>query len=80
MTKISFFILKFLVFIFCFLKFNTLSSDSLLTQNPNSKLVNHKIKIFFNKIFIENYFGDKNFKNDILENFSFNYMIFLLTI
>ena len=49
-----------------------------LTQNPKSRLVNpmikihfyHLIKLIFVIFFIENYFCDKNLKNDILQYFS----------
>ena len=69
-----FFILKILIFIFYFLKFETISPKShSLTLNPKYKLVSSRVKMYFYSliklilviIFIENYFCDKNLKNDI---------------
>ena len=80
MTKIVFFIFKFLIFIFYFVKFETLSPKlHHLTLNLKSTLVNPIVKTHFYLliklslviIFIENYFCDKNSKMVLLENFSF---------
>ena len=79
MTKIAFFILKFLIFIFYFLKFETIfSKPHPLTLNPKSILVNPRVKMYFYPLikllliiyFTKSYFCYKNLKNVILENFS----------
>ena len=71
MINIVLFILKILILIFNFLKFETISPKSHpLTLNPKSRLINPNVKIHFHPLiklilvifFIERYFCDKNLK------------------
>ena len=85
MTKIAYFYFEIFIFIFYFLNFETLTPKlHPLTLNPKFRLVNPKVKIYFYHLiklilfifFIESYFCNKNLKNAILENFSYNiYMV-----
>ena len=79
MIKIAFFVLKILIFMFYFLKFETLSPKAHpLTLNPKYRLVNHRVKIHFYPLiklilvifFIKGYFCDKKLKETIVGNFS----------